>query len=351
MVRLVACVALLAACSAGGSSSGSSDDGAGGSAAGGSGPGGQGGIDITTSSSSTGGLGGASCTPGNGGQIGVDCASVGIVLEPPYDADYSCLDLGTDGDVPPKWGGLTVALDDPNVLYLGGNANYAEGMLYSIGIVRDAQCHVIGFSGAPATLYAEAAYNDGGVRYGPGDVLFLARWPVNELGFLKPGSTVTDKIIDTEALGVAYSLAALDFVPEGFGGAGQLKLVAWPGGEWYTASYTPDANGTFDLGAVTYETTIVGGPEGVVYIEAGNPQFSVNGMLVAEWSANRIAAYDVDAEGDPIPATRRDFITGLMGAEGAFLDPLSGDFLFSTFADVNRVIVVRGFMPPPPLPE
>ena len=38
------------------------------------------------------------------------------------------------------------------------------------------------------------------------------------------------------------------------------------------------------------------------------------------------------------------------GADGAFIDPLTGDFLFSTFGGGDRVIVVRGFartLPPP----
>jgi hypothetical protein len=59
----------------------------------------------------------------------------------------------------------------------------------------------------------------------------------------------------------------------------------------------------------------------------------------------------VNADGDPIISTRRQFITGLDGAEGALLDPVTGDFLFSTFGGGSRVIVVRGFRaPPPPLP-
>ena len=44
-------------------------------------------------------------------------------------------------------------------------------------------------------------------------------------------------------------------------------------------------------------------------------------------------------------ATRRDFITVLEGAEGAAIDPLTGDFLFSTFGGGHRIIVVRGFAP------
>ena len=59
-------------------------------------------------------------------------------------------------------------------------------------MVRDGAGHIAGFSG-PATRVADAAYNDGGFTYGPGGVLFLARWPQNELGQIRPGSAVTDR--------------------------------------------------------------------------------------------------------------------------------------------------------------
>jgi hypothetical protein len=49
-------------------------------------------------------------------------------------------------------------------------------------------------------------------------------------------------------------------------------------------------------------------------------------------------------------ATRQTFISGLTGAEGATIDPLTGDFLFSTFGGGDRVFVVRGFSQPSPTP-
>ena len=38
-------------------------------------------------------------------------------------------------------------------------------------------------------------------------------------------------------------------------------------------------------------------------------------------------------------------MTGLGGAEGGTRDPVTGDFLFSTFGGGDRVLVVRGFNP------
>ena len=66
-----------------------------------------------------------------------------------------------------------------------------------------------------------------------------------------------------------------------------------------------------------------------------------------------MTAYAVDANGDPILASRRIFLEGLTGAEGAVLDPVTGDFLFSTFGGGDRLVLVSGFSepPPPPVPE
>ena len=272
------------------------------------------------------------------------------VVDPPFDANYEAFDLGSVPGVPPLYGGLTLVAGDDDTLLIGGNANEAPGALYAIDVVRDADGHITGFDGT-ATRVIDAAYNDGGVTYGPGGVLFLARWPVNQLGQTKPGSTTTDKVIDTAALGVGTdSLGALGFVPAGFPGEGQFKMVNWEQGNWYTAGVAPDGSGTFDITGVTPvpASKLSGGPEGFIYVPEGSPAFDQPTMLVAEFSAGTAAAYDIDGNGDPIVASRKTFISGLEGAEGAFIDPVTGDFLFSTFGGGDRVVAVRGFEPPPP---
>jgi hypothetical protein len=133
--------------------------------------------------------------------------------------------------------------------------------------------------------------------------------------------------------------------------------VTWSSGAWYDATLSPDGTGTYDLTNVARVDVdpslsgiqnVPGGPEGFVYIRSGNPLFNANAMLIAEFSANRIGAYDLDVDGNPLVNTRRDFITGLTGAEGAAIDPLTGDFLFSTFGGGNQIVVVKGFIPPEP---
>jgi hypothetical protein len=276
-----------------------------------------------------------------------DCAAAGIFLAPEFEDFYTCYDLGNLPGVPINWGGLTVKIDDPYVLLIGGAANTLAGKLYEVEITRSVDCHVTGWAGSPIEAFGEASYNDGGVTYGPDDVLFLARWPNNELGQQMLGSVATDKVVSLGNFSVVSSPGGLNFVPPGFAGEGQLKMVSWPGGQWYSVGLQPDGNGTFDITGATLETTIIGGPEGFVHISDLNPGFPVEGLLVSEWSAGNLAAYDADDNGDPINDTRRNFITGLTGAEGAFLDPLSGDFLFTTFGGGNRLIAIRGFTPNP----
>jgi hypothetical protein len=251
---------------------------------------------------------------------------------------------------------MAFKFDDPNVLLLGGNANDAPGALYAASVIRDASNHITGFTGT-APFFADAPYNDGGVVYGPGDVLFCTQWPVNQLGQMKPGSTAPDRVIDMAPLGVGgSSLAALNFVPSGFGGAGRLKLESWVDGNWYDATVTPDGSGTYDLVGVNQVagSTLPGGPEGFVYVSPTSPLFSTHSILVSAFSEGRVDAYEVDGNGDPIVATRRLFLGELEGAEGALFDPLTGDFLFSTFGGGDRIVAVRGFDLPPipaPVPE
>jgi hypothetical protein len=271
----------------------------------------------------------------------------GQTIQPPYDAVYTLTNLGLVPSLPTRYGGLTFLTGNPNVLVIGGNANVMGGALYSIGVTRDALNHITGFTGT-AALFSEGQFNDGGVVFGPSNVLFYTRFPTNEIGEIKSGSTMTDKVVGLTPLGIGSSVGALNFVPAGFPGAGQLKIVSYNTGQWYTASFAPDGTGTYDITSPVLNTTIAVGPEGFVYVPVGSPIFpSGTSMLVAEYDNNVITTYQIDASGNPIPATRAVFVTGLTGAEGAVIDPMTGDFLFSTFGGNNQVIVVQGFAPPP----
>ena len=141
--------------------------------------------------------------------------------------------------------------------------------MYEVGLVRDpVSGHITGFT--PAARFADAPFNDGGVAYGPGGVLFVSRRDFantgngNKVRQTKPGSSIADRVVDLGALGVAHSPGSLQFVPAGHPGAGSLKLASYPDGEWYDASVAPDGSGTYDITNVTQVagSTVGGGPKG-----------------------------------------------------------------------------------------
>lgn len=271
------------------------------------------------------------------------------VLDPFYAPFYTLTSHGAVPGVPLPYGGLTFASDDGNILLIGGSANNPIADIYRIRISRDAESHMQGFDCGGSTFFADAngvtGGIDGGLAYGPGDVLFYSTYNDNNLGQIRPGSTGPDRLISLGSVGVAASTGTLQFVPAGLPGAGKLKVISWNASRWYSLLVSPDGNGTYDVAPENpaVDIFIGGGPEGMVFIEAGNPGFAVDSVLVCEWSLGRVVSYEIDANGDPIPATQRLFITGLSGAEGAAIDPVTGDFLFSTFGGGNQIIRVAGF--------
>lgn len=75
-----------------------------------------------------------------------------------------------------KYGGMTLAAGDENRLLIGGAANESTAAIYAVTLIRSACKHIVGFAG-PAQKVAEAPYIDGGLVYGPGNVLMFAAWP------------------------------------------------------------------------------------------------------------------------------------------------------------------------------
>lgn len=275
----------------------------------------------------------------------------------PFNTSYTLFDLGPPPGVPANLGGLTLKNDNPNALLIGGRAAYSNAAIYQIGITRGAGGHITGFSGT-GTAAAIAPRIDGGLTYAPNGTLMYTTYDrdtnggstnSNQIGQILPGSTTTNQLTHLTPLGVLGSTGALAFVPAGQPGAGQLKVVDYTGSRWYTVPYTPAGNGLYNFGNAVLGATLPtsAGPEGIAYVPIGSPQFSLPSVLIAEWDLNRVSAYRVDANGNPIVGTRQDFITDLVGAEGAFFDPSTGDFLFSTFGGGDRVIRVQGFVPVP----
>jgi hypothetical protein len=282
----------------------------------------------------------STCLAAGSAHAAVCAAAFGV----DFASSYTCDDLGTPTGVTGRLGGITFL--NNNTLLVGGDANVSSGYIAEIGVIRDASNHIVGFSG-PSTVFATAPFIDGGLEFGPSGVLFATGYPNNTVLEYKPGSTAPDKTVTLDSS--LSSVGALAFVPAGFAGAGDFKIVQYNGsGNWADATLTPDGSGTYDI-ATSVVVALGRGPEGIAYISGANPGFGTDSILLSEYSTGTVGVYDIDSAGDPIAGSRRDFLNALTGAEGAAVDPLTGDFLFSTFGGGNQIDVVSGFTVTPPL--
>lgn len=152
---------------------------------------------------------------------------------------------------------------------------------------------------------------------------------------------------DLSALGVASSVGSFNFIPAGFPGAGDALFVSYNTSRVYRLPYS-ETGGVYTFGDAVGQVQISGGPEGITHVPLGSPVFGETPhVLVSAYVANTIVAYELDANGLPIASSARNLVTGLTNAEGAAVDPVTGDFLFSSFGAGNQVYRVTGFIPEP----
>lgn len=262
-------------------------------------------------------------------------------------AGYTLTDLGSIEQLPSQYGGLTIRPDQPNILYIGGNANNSAGGLYSVILTRDPESkHITGFGGA-AVLYTEAPNNDGGIFFDQNGTLLFTRYSMNELGQVLPDNSYISTPLTN--YGVASSVGALAFVPAGYPGAGGLVFSSYSESIMCNVPYTIEASGQYLLSNQIAEVSVnpdASGPEGIAYIPAGSAAFPNLSMAISSYGNGTVVVYEVGEYGLPVPSTVRQMVTGLTGAEGALIDPLTGDFLFSTFGGGNKVIRISGFEKP-----
>lgn len=262
----------------------------------------------------------------------------------PFSTAYNVCDLGHFTTAPSGPHAIAFKFDDPNTVLIEGH-----GILYSMPVVRDAENHITGFS-SPISTFATTAEEGSALVYGPGSVLFYNRWTLDEVGEFKPGSTVPDAIQGLKPLGVNTWVTGMNFVPAGFPHSGELKLISQVQGgmsNWYSAAIEPDGAGTFNITSATLVTTTLPSSMQFTYVMPGSPNFSdYHAILATEWGPSTVAAYSLDSDGNPIPASRQVFMTGLGAASGEAMDPVTGDIIFSG-GGASGLVSVRGFASPP----
>lgn len=252
------------------------------------------------------------------GVILAAAASAQSVL-PPFDTTYQFANLGP---LPFGYGGTAFLPANPNALLI---SPYGGTTIHQVPLTRSVQGQITGFG--TATPFATVGGCDGGLAFGPNNVLFATWYGPNRLSQLKPGSVTADRVDDLAPIGVAGSVGTCTFVPAGLPGAGRFKVCSWSGSTCHDVPLTPDGNGTFVPGTASNSITVAGGPEGMVYVPANAPLIGGK-LLIAEWSGGIVAAYDVDAIGDPIASTRQAVAGGAYGFGGGTVDPVTGDIVF-----------------------
>src|SRR5688572_30727064 len=283
-------------------------------------------------------------------------AGADVQLAMPFDTLYKVYDLGAPPGVPSSLGGTVVRPADKNKLLIAGASETSGGAIYEIGVKRNACNHIIGFDGT-ATLVANTPYVDANLVYVANDLLLYTEWPQYTLSQIAGAATMADRRTDLRMLGMPDSgdsgPGGLGVVPPGLASAGELRLVTWPGGRWYHVASAPDGN-LVAVSSITEMATLPNQPGGFAYVPAGSPGFTVQSLIVAEWRSDstldRVAVYDVDASGDPVVASRREFFLRFPRPWGAYFEPVTGDYMFLSWGSGDdHLYIVQGFVPPPPL--
>ena len=271
---------------------------------------------------------------------GVTTTAAAQALGPAFAGDYTLSLLPPVPGVTGPRGGMTFRPGNPNRLVVVAQSALPAAVIYEVDLTRDAAGHITGFAG-PATFAASAPNADGGLQFGPGEVLFYTTRPANMLGQIELGSVAPDRLIDLTPLGLAPSMGGLAFPPSGYPGAGSLKLTSYDAGEWYSATLSQDNMGTYNVDFLSLRASAGAGAglQGIAHVDALFPAFSSPSALVCDWNGSRVEAYELDVNGDIDPALQRTFLTGY-SCTGTTVDPGTGDLLFAAHDGTSMLVVV-----------
>ncbi len=279
-----------------------------------------------------------------------------VVLADEFAPVYHAYDLGPVPGVPDPLGGAVIAAADEDTLLIAGGSESPSGAIYAIGVERNDCGNIVRFVGT-AQLVATTPYVDANLVHVSSQLTVYSEWPQFTLSQLPAGATAPARQTDLRTLGMDDTgdsgPGGLGFVPPGLGAAGQLRLVTWPAGRWYQVDTAPDG-ALLSVDALTQTATLPNEPGGFAYVPAGSPGFEAQSLIVAEWRSDqaldRVAVYEVDDDGDPVVATRREFFTRFPRPWGAYFEPVTGDYFFLSWGTgEDHVYVVQGFEPPPPV--
>lgn len=309
------------------------------------------------SSARDGGVDAGTAADAGEGDGGIACAQpmappAGVVFAPEFASLYHVFEMGPVPGVPSPLGGCVILRSDPYTLWIAGESERSTGGLYRIGVRRDNCGHIVAFDGTAQRVLDVPSIDANLVELANGTLLYTG-WPnflFGQLDLVTPSLLFS---VDLTTLGQTGSSAGgLGQVPAAVtAGAGGLRVLGWPDGQWHEVNTTTADGGVLAVQSVAATgVTLPNGPGGVAYVPAASAGFPVQSIMVAEWSADKVATYEVDSRGDPVVSTRRDFFTAFPKPWGAYFEPETGDYLFLTWGRSgveDSLFRVQGFLKPP----
>jgi hypothetical protein len=272
-----------------------------------------------------------------------------IVISSAYSANYTAASIGPAPGVPTIYAGVAFNPSDPNTLYIAGNAFSTGGGIYAVQVTRNTAGHITGFAGT-ASLYSTAPnISNGGLVFGPGNVLFYTAG--NNVGEIKPGSTSPDKVVVAPVGTADTTLGTLAFNPYN----GAFDITSYLGATVFDTTLSADGSGTYNISSPSYATPFLG-PHilGLFYPPLTAPQFSSPSVILADKGEGELAIFQLDSNGHLIPGTSSLFAT-IPSMEGSTTDPLTGDLLLTDYSGLQGtnapfIDVIQGFSTPAPEP-
>jgi hypothetical protein len=300
------------------------------------------------------------------------------LLSKEFEKLYEVFDLGTiPGVGDARLGGCALKPGDDNKLLFVWDSERPTSAIAEIGIARDACGHITGFVGAPKALVT-IPYADANIVVNADGNLMVSQFPSAKVSQVDTKSwTVTDSWSLTPTITPVSepwdpsmeSPGGLNLVPSNISGVPTLRALTYPMGSWLKLgiSNKPGDSRLFALDSVKKSSVALpNAPGGFAYVPSGSPGFSKPAILVTEWlrgdpstftppltkyvpETEEIPAYELDAAGDPVVATRRVFFSAFYRPWGAYFEPVTGDYMFLSWGtSPDRIVQVRGFAKPLP---
>lgn len=242
--------------------------------------------------------------------------------------------------------------DSQHILVAPGSSE--EGIVWQYPVLRSPEGTITGFGSTGEAFATAFPLGDDGARIywlgdGPSGVLFArGGFGVPTLVQLKTGSTTPDRRTPLSDFGFPDCCYASDGktarVPAGFPGAGRIKMTV--GRRWVDTTASVAADGTLNLASPSVVLDLFEDYTGqnFVFVEAGTAGFARASVLIAH-SDGKVYAFEVNSNGDPIPATRRIFASDVL--ELGDRDPVTKQLLLLAGDPVTVFVVSPGSAPAP----